>query len=342
VRVGVALPHYDFSFPGKELSWEAMREMAVWAERAGFHSAWISDHYFLDISRYGGPPGARAGFDPLTALAGLAPNTRSLRLGTLVLAVGLRPPSVLAKTVASLDRLSGGRFELGLGAGWNEPEYRAAGLPFPSARVRLAELGEAAELVRAMTGAERATWSGHSFRVDDAPNLPAAKRRPVPIWIGAKGDRALRVVARHADGWNVVWRWTPDSYRERLQVLEGACEEVGRDPAEIRRSVGLITLVGESRRDLEARLRHWQELAPPGIEVGGLEDSSAGRLVGTPEQVVEMLAKFETLGVEELVANFAPLPFGWYEDSGADLFSEQILPTVAAWPDRLEGAGKES
>jgi probable F420-dependent oxidoreductase len=341
MRVGVALPHYDFSFPGKGLTWEAMGEMAEWAERAGFHSAWVSDHYFFDISRYGGPAGPRACFDPLATLAGLAPTTHSLILGTLVLAVGLRPPSVLAKTVASLDRLSGGRFELGLGAGWNEPEYRAAGLSFPSARVRLAELGEAAELVRAMTGAERATWSGHSFRVDDAPNLPAAKRRPVPIWIGAKGDRALRVVARHADGWNVVWRWTPDSYEERLQVLEKACREVGRDPAEIRRSVGLITLLGESRRDLQARLRRWQETAPPGVvtDPGG---PTADRLVGTPEQVVEMLAEFQALGVEELVANFAPLPFGWYEDSGADLFAEQVLPTVSAWPDRLDRAGKES
>ncbi|MDP8959206.1 MAG: LLM class flavin-dependent oxidoreductase [Actinomycetota bacterium] len=341
MRVGLALPHYDFSFPPRTLAWESLLEVATWAEGAGFQSGWVSDHYFLDISRYGGPEGPRSCYDPLVTLGGLAPATTSLVLGTLVLAVGFRAPSVVAKAAASLDRLSGGRFELGLGAGWNEPEYRAAGLPYPGPAARLGQLGEAAELVRAMTGADQASFAGRWFRVQDAPNLPPPARRPVPIWMGAKGDRALQVVARHADGWNVVWRWTPDSYRERAAALERACEEVGR-PTEVLRSIGLITLMGESRRDLERRFRRWQELAPLGVVDRDLDRFAADRLVGTPDEVMERLAAFHALGVDELILCFSPLPFAWYRESGQELFAERVLPRLRSWPGRLRDAGKET
>lgn len=330
IRFGLALPHYDVSLPDRPTGWEDLVGVARWAEERGFRSVWVSDHYFLDISRYGGPAGARSCYDPLVTLAALSTRTDRVALGTLVLAVGFRPPAVLAKTAATLDRSSGGRLELGLGAGWNRPEYEAAGLPFPSAGIRLEQLGEAAELVRQMTRGDRTTFQGEHFSVREAPNLPPAARRPVPVWIGAKGDRALRVAARHGDGWNVVWRWTIESYRERLREFERACRESGRDPGEVRRSVGLVTLVGEDRADLEARYARWQRLAPGGMLEGiSLDEFAADRLVGTPAQVLERVEGFEGLGVGELILNFAPLPFGWYPESGQDLFAEQILPARA-------------
>lgn len=333
MRVGLGLPHYAFSFPGEELRWEAVLGAARWAEEAGFGAVWASDHYFVDIARYGGPAGPQACYDPLATLAALSAQTRSVHLGTLVLAVGLRPPSLLAKAAASLDRLSEGRFELGMGAGWNRPEYQAAGIPFPSAGTRLAQLAEAVQIVQAMGRDSPASFSGRHFRIEQAPNLPPPVR-PIPIWIGAKGDRALRVAARHADGWNVVWRWTPPAYRERVVELERACAEVGRNPAEVRRSIGLIALVGEDRRDLERRFSRWGELAPPGVLQGvDLADFAADRLVGTPDQVLERLAAFREAGMQELVVNFAPLPFAWYPDSGRELFREAVLPVLDSWVD---------
>lgn len=331
MRVGVALPHYSFSLGSRELNWPDMVAVARTVEEAGFETAWISDHYFMDISRYGGPGGPQQCYDPLAAVAGLAVETSNLILGTLVLAVGFRPPGVLAKTAASLDALSGGRFELGLGAGWNEPEYRAAGLPFPSAGTRLDQLEEAVRVVRGMTsGAGRFSHEGEHFRINDAPNVPPPARTPLPIWVGAKGDRALRVVARAADGWNVVWRWTPETYRERVAELERACQEVDRDPAEIRRSVGLITLVGESRSDLARRFQRWRDLAPKGTLDVDLDDFAVDRLVGTPEDVLERAVAFRELGADELVLNLGPLPFSWFEESGLELLDD-VLVELRSW-----------
>src|SRR5437588_5273310 len=141
--VGLALPQFDFSVPGERpLRWDTVRGWALRAEELGFSSVWLADHLFWDIGRYGAPPGRQEAYDPLVALAALARGTSRVKLGTLVLNALLRPPAVLAKVLASLDVVSGGRLVVGLGAGNFEPEYRAAGVPFRRPGVRLAQLGE--------------------------------------------------------------------------------------------------------------------------------------------------------------------------------------------------------
>ncbi len=330
MRIGLALPHYDYSVPGVDpLPFEVMVEHAVVAERAGFDSLWVSDHLFLDIGKYGGSTEPRGAYEPLVTLAALGREVRRPRLGTLVLLEALRPAAVLAKQLATLDQLVGGRLDVGLGAGWYEPEYDAIGMAMPSPGVRLARLREAVEVCTGLLGGGPLSYEGKYHAAHDAPNLPPAIQQPrPPVFVGGKGDRLLALAAELADGWNTCWVWTTDAYRERLRVLEQACEAVGRDPATVWRSLGLYALVGEDERDLERRFRRMQEAFPSGI-LGGttLAEYREGRLVGTVEQVREQVAEWEALGVETLILCAGPVPFSVTSLNDLEACAEALCET---------------
>ncbi|MFN2507081.1 MAG: LLM class flavin-dependent oxidoreductase [Acidimicrobiales bacterium] len=312
MRVGLALPQFDFSVPGERpLAWGTV---AVWARRAedlGFSSLWLADHLFLDLSRYGGPAEPSGAFDPIPALAALARVTHRARIGSLVLCGPLRPPSVLAKALATLDVISGGRLTVGIGAGWYEPEFAAAGVRFERPAVRLGQLAEAIVILRGLFGGGPFTFAGRHWSVENALCLPLPVQRPhPPIWVGGRGDALLRLAARHADGWNTVWVWTPDEYRQRSRFLDAACEGAGRDPAAVTRSLGLFTLVGEDEADLRRRFERLCRLSPPGVLEGtSLADWRRGRLVGTVEQVGEQLEGWAELGVDDLIVGAGVVPF---------------------------------
>lgn len=328
LRVGVALPHSAYAPVGDRFRWAPVRDLAVDLEQAGFDALWASDHFYADFRRSGGPAGTYPQLDALVALPALATVTTRVTLGTLVLAIGFRAPSVVAKAAASLDRLSGGRFELGVGAGWREDEYHAAGLPFPPAGERLTQLEEGIALIREMLRNREATVHGDRFRVDGAPNLPVPVRPDLPILVTAFGPRALRVAARRADRWNVAWRFSPEEYGRVSAQFGRACEEVGRDPAEVGRSVGLLTLVGENRRDLERRFAEWRRTAPWAIGEASMDEFARRALVGTPQHVLGTIAEFRQLGVTDLVMNFGPIPFGWSSAAGWDMVAEGVLPAL--------------
>lgn len=329
MRIGFALPHYDFSVPGERpLRWETVVDHARRAEAAGFEVLYVSDHLVLDIEKYGGGPGTYGAYEPLSTLAALAPLVDRARLGTLVLCEGLRPPGALAVALASLDRICGGRLEVGIGAGWYEPDYRALGADMPPPGVRLERLAEAVEVLTGLLGGGPLDFEGRYHRVRSAVCRPAALQRPRPrVFVGGKGDRLLRVVAERADGWNTVWVWTPEQYRERVGVLERACEQVGRDPTTVWRSLGLYTLVGEDVADLARRYRLMQERAPGGMLDGvTLEEWRRGRLVGTVEEVRQQIARWSELGVDELVACVGPLPFSVSSLEDVELAAAALKP----------------
>jgi probable F420-dependent oxidoreductase len=312
VQFGLALPHYDFSIPGESpLRFETIVDHARVAEALGFDSLWVSDHVSLSIERYGGPPGEYFAYEPLTTLAALAGVTTRPRLGTLVLAEVLRPAGVLAKALATLDRLCGGRLDIGIGAGWYAPDYEAVGLSLPSPGERLGRLREALAVLDALLPGGPATLDGKAHLVREATNLPAALQEPrPPIFVGGKGDRLLRLAAEMADGWNTCWAWKPDDYRSRLDVLHRACEAVGRDLASVRRTLGLYGLAGEDEGDLAARYERMQAEAPGGmLDRVPLDEWRVGRLVGTPAQLAEQVAGWAALGVAELIVSAGPLPF---------------------------------
>ena len=327
--VGFALPQYDYSVPpSARLEWAEVVEWARRAESLGFHSVWLADHLFLSIEKYGGPPGEHFGYEPLTGLAALARAVPSLHLGTLVLCAQLRPPAVLAKNLATLDRLAGGRLTVGIGAGWFEPEFAAAGVPFGRPPVRLRQLAETVDVVKGMGAApESFSYDGYHVRVEGARNHPP----PVtpggpPVWVGGRGDRLLDVVARHADGWNTVWAWDFDDYRQRLVILERACIAAGRDPATVTRSVGLYALVGEDEGDLRRRFEHMASAAPPGVLARvGLDDWRRGRLVGTVAEVREKVEAWAELGVTSLIVGLGALPFSVTDAGDLELVAAAVI-----------------
>jgi probable F420-dependent oxidoreductase len=312
MRLGLALPQYDFSVAGESpLSWASVVEWARAAEAAGFDSVWLSDHLFLDVAKYGGPPDREGCLDPIVALAALAGEVRSVRLGTLVLCEAFRPAAVLAKALASLDVVTGGRLDIGIGAGWYEPEYDAIGMEMPRPGERLDRLREAVTILRGLLGGGPCTFDGRFHRADGATNQPPAVQRPTPaVVVGGKGNRLLEVVADVADGWNTCWVWTPDAYRERLDVLARACDAVGRDPESVTRSLGLYALCGDDERDLAQRFERLRSASPPGVLDGvTLDQWREGRLVGTAEQVREQAGAWADLGVETLIVGLGAVPF---------------------------------
>ena len=312
MQFGLALPHYDFSVPGESpLRFETIVAHASTAEALGFDSLWVSDHVSLSIERYGGPPGEQFAYEPLTTLAALSGVVGRPRLGTLVLSEVLRPAGVLAKALATLDRVCRGRLDVGIGAGWYAPDFEAVGVTLPSPLERLGRLREALVVLDALLPGGPASFNGKAHIVRGAPNLPPALQAPrPPIFVGGKGDRLLRLVAEVADGWNTCWAWTPDDYRARLAVLDRACDETGRDPASVRRTLGLYALAGEDEHDLAARYGRMQRGAPGGmLDAVPLEQWRRGRLVGTVEQVAEQVAGWAELGVAELIVSAGPLPF---------------------------------
>ena len=302
MKVGLALPQYDYATGpgGGPLAWPTVVDTARRAEDARFHSVWLADHLFLGVEKYGAPPGEHFGYDPVIALAALAQQTTSVELGILVLCAQLRPPKLLVRQLDTLQDLAGGRLIPGAGAGWYEPEYAAAGIPFERPGIRLRQLADLLDLF--------GEWG-------------------LPKLAGGRGDRFLReVVAGHADAWNTVWAWTPEAWAERSAFLDRACEAAGRDPASVERSLGLYALVGEDQRDLERRFARLQERTPAGVvDAMTLEEWKAGRLVGTVEEVRAQVARWETLGVSVLVAGMGALPFSASDPDDLALLASALL-----------------
>ena len=217
MEVGIALPQYDWDGP---VEWATVVEAAVRADALGFDSVWLADHLFLDPAKYGRPPGRAFGYDPLLGLAAIARVTTRVKLGTLVLCTQLRPPTVLAKRLATLDRLANGRFIAGIGAGWFEAEFAAAGVTFERAGRRVAQLQDAVTTMKAI-------WRGDAGAPPCNPG-PSTAGGP-PVWVGGKGDRVMEVAARYADGFN-HGGWTDEAGPRRFDVFRATCERVGRDP----------------------------------------------------------------------------------------------------------------
>jgi probable F420-dependent oxidoreductase len=326
MRFGLSLPHYGFSLPSGEITFH---DAAGWARRAealGFDSVHVSDHFFYSFARYGADRAPIASLEPLTTLAGVAAVTERVRLATLVLCASFRHPALLARAAVSLDRLSGGRLELGLGAGWMEEEFEAFGYEFGSPGDRFAVLEETIEVLIALFTGEPVTFEGPRVRLRDARLGPAPERRP-PLWVGGKGGRRLlRLAAARADGWNVVWRISPQTYAEKVDHVRRACETAGRDPDTFGLSVGLYSLIGEDGAAARAAFERGRAAAPgDSLAVDNYETWRADTLSGTPEQILERIAAFEELGVQELIVAPWVLPFAIHEPEQVELFAERVI-----------------
>lgn len=329
MRIGLALPQYDYSVPGEwPLRFATVADYARAAESAGYDSLWVSDHLALDLAKYGGSPEPQGVLDPLVTIAALARIVPRIRLGTLVLLEALRPAAVLAHALATLDRISDGRIDVGVGAGWYEPDYAAVGMEMPAPPERLSRLSEAVQILTGLLAGETVTFDGVFHRASGATLHPAPVQRPrPPVFVGGKGDRLLRLAARHADGWNTCWVWTCDAYRKRVAVIERECEEAGRDPSALWRSVGLYALCGDDEKDLAMRFERLKARSPAGVlDAVTLKQWRAGRLVGTVDQVREQAAEWASLGVETLILGVGAVPFHIGDPGDVAALAEALGP----------------
>lgn len=297
----------------------AMRDMRALWRRLDADLDWISawDHL------YEAPPagGTLDHFEALTVLGALAAETERAALGCLVFYVGYRTPGVLAKAATTLDHISGGRFELGLGAGWHEPECRAFGYDFPSVGTRIDMLDEATTIIRGLLTQDRTTFTGRHFKVDNASCLPHPVQDRLPIWIGGVGEKkTLRIVARQADGWNTAYI-SPAEFARLSGVLDDWCAKEGRDPKEIRRGVNLTFNLSTTAAGAAAMRDSLQ--AQWGPQLARIE---GGALLGTPDQAVARILEYVAAGADDVnIALRAP-----WDAAALDAYLTEVVPAVRA------------
>jgi probable F420-dependent oxidoreductase len=282
--LGLNLPYVEGSMDGATPRWSDIEAMAQAAEAVGFDAVWVSDHV-----GFGDPDAGWSGaWESWTLLSALAVSTSRVRLGSYVTAVPYRNPALLAKMAETLDEVSGGRLILALGAGWNEPEFRAYGFPWER---RFDRFEDGLRIITSMLRTGRAD---HEGRVESARGALVRPRGPrpdgLPVMVGAAAPRMLRLAAELADEWNAGMR-TPAGLAPMLAALEAACEEVGRDSSTIRRSAEAMVEIGASAGaddDLDAR--------------GSWDDP----LRGSAAQVAAGLRRYRDLGMDHVQVQLRP------------------------------------
>jgi F420-dependent oxidoreductase-like protein len=304
-----------FTEPQQGASYQTLRSVALAAEELGFDAFFRSDHY-LKMGSVSGLPGPT---DAWATLAALAAETSRIRLGTLVTPVTFRLPGPLAITVAQADQVSGGRVELGLGAGWYEAEHTAYGIPFPPVGERFDILTEQLEIITGLWDtAEGQTYafSGAHYQLSDSPALPRPAQQPRPPVIlgGAGARRTPRLAARFADEFNLGFRSVPDSAAAFGRVRE-ACQTAGRDPASMTYSVAQLVCCGKD--DAEFRRR----AAAIGREPAEIRENGLG---GTPGQIAAKIAEFAEIGAERVYLQVLDLS----DLDHLALIASDVLPQV--------------
>lgn len=278
------------------VTWDQWVELARSCERNGFDGLFRSDHY-LSFDH----PEERGALDAWSTLAALAPLTERIRLGTMVSPVTFRHPAVLAKSVVTVDHASGGRVELGMGAGWFEREHGGFGFPFPPDAERMDVLAEQVEIVHRLwdRNEKTVTFEGKHFWLDAVQALPRPLQDPHPPLIlgGGAGPRAAALAARWADEYDVVYVGPDEARRARARLSE-SCEAIGRDPSSLRLSLMAGVVVGADRRELQHRaaslMDHEDE---SGDAEEAIERWRSDRLVGTVDEVLARLEEFAEAGV---------------------------------------------
>lgn len=297
LKFGVFLPFYAFQAQKSppEQQFSIIREIVLESEKLGYDSIWLDDHLMYNNWSI---------LESWTALSSLSALTSKIRLGPMVSCNQHRNPALLAKSAATLDVISNGRLEFGIGAGIREEEHIAYGFDFPKSSVRIERLDEALDVIRALWTQEKASYSGKHYSLKDAVCLPKPLQKPhPPITVGGTGERMLRVTAKHADRFD--WGFLSlDAYERKLNSLEQQCETVGRDFGEIEKScwpAGQILMA----HDQEELAKKILQTKPTGVS---LEDFKKSTLAANPDNCREHLQAYIDLGVTYFMLFFADLP----------------------------------
>jgi F420-dependent oxidoreductase-like protein len=296
----------------EDVTWDQWLALARAAERSGFEALFRSDHYLSVQGKH-----ERGSLDAWSTINALAGSTETLRLGTMVSPATFRHPSQLAKSVVTADHVSGGRIELGLGAGWLESEHRAYGFAFQDTRTRMDVLEEQLQVIRGEWGDGRFSFDGEHYRLESLDALPKPVQRPAPPVVvgGSGGPRSLRIAARYADEYNTVFP-TAGFARELRGRLDDACDRAGRERMPLSIMTGV--LVGADRADYDARVKRLEEW-------NGDAGIPGAWVTGTIDEAIEQLKGLEDAGIERVM-----LQHLLHDDVEAvELIGREIIPALS-------------
>ena len=322
-KLGYQIPNFTYPGIGPVTLFDAIARQAREAESAGFDTVLVMDHFY-QLPGLGDPDFYM--IECYTLLGALARETSRIRLGSLVTGNTYRYPAVLGKTVTALDIVSGGRAQLGIGAGWYELEHNSFGIPFGTFTDRFEKLEEALRIILPMLRDERPSLDGDHYKVSDVINQPPPVGR-IPVMIGGAGEKkTLRMVAQYADESNIICR-SEDVHR-KLEALDRHCENLGRERSEItvswQRSVCIAPTMGQALAELDSYLER------RGIDVSTLDEDTLARVrgrfvYGDPDTVGEQMAGFKALGVDGFTIN---MPANGHIPGRVALLGETVAPIV--------------
>jgi F420-dependent oxidoreductase-like protein len=305
--------------------WTTMLDVARAAEDGPFESIWVYDHFHTVPM-----PTEEATHEAWSLMAALGAATSRVRLGQMCTCMGYRNPAYLAKVAATIDVISGGRVEMGIGGGWYEHEWKAYGYGFPSAGERLGQLDEGVQIMRQLWTTGTATLDGKHYQVDGAIARPLPLQEGgIPLWIAGGGEKkTLRIAAQYANYTN--FDGSPDGFQHKSDILAAHCTDVGTDFGAITRSANYNVVIGETDKDVQDKLAwirsHYEPLLPAAVLDGAMKNFAEGPLVGTPEQIAKRLADMNSIGMTYAILYFIEAA---YDRSGIDLFAREVAPTLA-------------
>lgn len=303
--------HFGVTLPQIKRTWDECKDAAVSFDGLGYDSAWVCDHV------YGVPNPQLPILEAWSLISAVAAVTDQIQLGTLVTPPLFRNPAILAKQVATIDNIAGGRVIMGMGAGWFQPEFEAYGNPFPSLGQRMGALEEAVQIMKGMWTEEKTSFDGKHFQVKEALCEPKPPRRP-PILIGGTGEKVLMgLVARYADIWNNM-AVTQAQLAQKVEALKKRCDELDRDPDTVQISQQCVVIVEETEAEAEAALEKAGRIYGGHMGAGLREHG----IWGTPERVIECIERHRALGCTSFLMEF----FGRDTRRPAELFAQAVLP----------------
>ncbi|GAC68343.1 LLM class F420-dependent oxidoreductase [Gordonia soli] len=303
--------------------WSVMSGLATRADEGDWDSIWVYDHFHTVPE-----PTAEATHEAWSLVSAYAATTSNVEIGQMCTAMAYRNPAYLAKVAATADLISGGRVQMGIGAGWYEHEWRAYGYGFPSAGERLGRLAEGVDIMRQAWSTGKATLDGKYYTVDGAIASPQPAAGKLPLWIAGGGEKkTLRIAAEHADYTN--FDGTPETFAHKSEILQQHCADLGRDFDSIVRSANFNVVVAETEAEVEKQLVALEEdlkrFVSADAAAGMVANVRASQTVGTPEQIVENLSRVKDLGLEYAIF-YIP---GIAKDTTAlDLLESQVLPAL--------------
>ncbi len=311
--VGIPIPDH----------WDTMTAVARTIESAGYESLWVYDHFHTVPV-----PTQEVTYEAWTLMAGLAVATDTVRLGQMCTCAAYRPPAYLAKVAANIDVISGGRLEMGIGAGWYQQEFSRYGYDFPEPATRIRMLDETVQIMKRMWTEEEVRFEGRHYTLDGAICQPKPVQDPhVPVWVAGGGEQlTLRVAARYADYTN--FGASLDEFRHKSEVLARHCRDVGTDFDRIIRSSNFNVVCEESEAAVEDRIAwivdHYRPFVPEEDRLGKIE-AMFRDMAGTPEQLVDKLRPWADAGLAYTIVYFAEAA---YDTSGLERFATEVIPAL--------------